>query len=582
MSLSFLTFSQSFESKYQDAKNDIEKGNHESAISKLNELAKIEPNNFSLFFDLGTSYHKLGDNENAIENYEKALQRNTTCSECYAKLARIYFDRKNLIKTEEILDNGFRIDNNCAELFYTRGLFYKHKGNIDMAFFDFTKAISINPKNADYFITRANLHIQNMNLQSAYSDISDAIKIVPDNSQYYYYRAFILMNLNILNEALDDINKAIGLKDNIADYYNLKFSILLSGGEVDNALKSVSKSIELNPSDYLAYMNMGDLYFQVGEFEKYCNCYQNAINHISENLEAELNNLKNNHSKFCDKSKFPYYYVRALGEFNNMNYDKCLAFTNEGLQLFNYSSILYNIKGSGLLAKKDYVAAKAAFEKSIEYKNILSDEVINSYSTYLSKPNADIIATSYNIKSYLGIAISELHNHNYDNAFRNINEAILYAEYLDSFEGIECLYNVKAMIYLGKNDFKLAYSELDKAFLANKNNLVTNINLAILKILGVGEYAIEKLEFDYIEDMKSPRIILPNIKVSNPNSTNLLAEAWEQCDLVLNKAPQNAIALLLKAKICILQENSDACIFAKKAINLGLDSALKELEINCE
>lgn len=582
INFSFFSYSQGINNKYETAKEYINNADYEDAINILNELVKLDPTNYNYFLDLGIAHYSLKNIDISVENLKRSLEYNNKCDECYYQLAKIYFDNQDLNKAEEIIKNGLVANNDSAKLYYLRGLIYQQKGQKDNAVFDFTKAMSIEPKNLTFLMARANQYIQNSDFHFAYSDISNAIEIDPDNSQYFYYRAFILMNLNIMEEALADIEKAIEIKNSVPDYYNLKFSIHSGRKEFDKAQESVLRSIELNPDDYLTYLNLGDMYFQIGEFDDYCKCYQNAIQRIPEELKNERENIQTNYAKFCNKNQIPYYYVRSLGEYNNLNYDKSIAITDEGLKISEYSPLLHNIKGSALLAKKEYDLSLNEFEKSIEFKNLLPNEIINSYSIPISNSNANTIAKSYIIKSNFGIAICLLNGHKYDESIKYINEAIFNAEALDAFSGIEYLYHVKSMAFLGKNDLKSAYSEMDKALIKNPKNSMSSLNIAILKLFEASDYSINNLRFEYLEEINSPRMILPELKLSGNNSSVLLDESWKLCNKVIEQEPKNPIAFLLKAKICQLKNDPDACSYAKEAKDYGLVNSYEELNIKCD
>jgi tetratricopeptide (TPR) repeat protein len=421
-------------------------------------------------------------------------------------------------------------------------------------------------------------HIQNSQLNLAYRDISEAIKLDPENSKYFYYRAFVLMNLNFTDEAINDINMAIKLDDKVADYYNLKFSLHSIKKEYVIAEVCVLKSIELNPDDYNAYMNLGDMYFQIGAYDAFCNCYKNAISYIPEESEEIRKEVQSKYVKYCNSDQIAYYYIRSLAEFNNKDYDKSLDFLDLGLKLSPGSPVLHNIKASVLLAKKEYHYAASEFEKCIKSNNLIPEEIIKFYSIPVSGEEARNMADSYTAQSYLGISIVKLHNKDYTNALTYINNALDIAGRMDSFSGIEYLYIVKSLIYMGNGDLKTADTELSKALRANPDNYINILNIAALELLSSCNYEKNSLCFEYLESLKSIRIIFPDMQLIEGKQTRI-KEAATLCDKVLEKKPENPYTFMIKAKIAQLLNEPESIEYVQKAKEYGIETAFEELKI---
>jgi tetratricopeptide (TPR) repeat protein len=421
-------------------------------------------------------------------------------------------------------------------------------------------------------------YIQNSQLNLAYSDLTEAISLYSENSQYYYYRAFVLMKLNLIDDAIKDVNKAIELNDEIADYYNLKFSLHSMKKEYIVAEACVVRSIELNPTDYNAYKNLGDMYFQVGAYDAYCNCYKDAISYSAEGAEEPHKELQAKYSKYCNTDQTAYYYVRSLAEFYNKDYDKSNEYLEQGLKINSISPVLHNIKASVLLAKKEYMQAEAEFEKCIKSSYLIPEEIINFYNIPISETDAKNMADSYTAQSHLGISIIKLHEKDYANATTYINKALEIAEKMKVFSGIEYLYIVKSLIYVGNNDLKAADLELSKALRANSGNIISILSIASLEILSSCSYKYELLNFEYEDAIKSPRIVFPEMQLIAGNE-NKLNDANSFCNKVLESDPKNPYIFMIKAKIAQLLNNDKGREYAGKAKEYGISTAFEELGI---
>ncbi len=577
-----LVFSQEQSEKYKRAEELTELGMYPDATKLLEELCVEDPGNFLYFQDLGWLYLNQFDYDAAIKTYTKATEINPACFKCYSHIARAYYEKSDYAKAESIIAKGFAISDTTAHLYMTRGLIYQRTNRGALALSDFNIAIKLTPEDDDLYIVRANYYLEASEAYNAYSDISSAIKIDPANPDYYYYRAYILTNLKVHDEALIDIEKAINLKNNFADYYNLKFTIHMNRGEFDLAEQAVMKSIEIKPNDHFAYVSLGDLYMQIGDMDRYCECYQKAIElHPDDNSENK-SALITSHGKYCNNKKMPYYFVRALGRFNDNNFGECISITEAGINAVGKSAVLYNLKATSHLSRQEYELAEIDFNNCIANKAMLVGEVKDFYSYPINDTDAKRVAESYNIKSDFGLAAIKLVMREYDPALIYIIKALASAETIDDFDGLEFLYNTKAMIYLAKDDMDNALKNLKIADEKNPYNSISKLNIALISVLKNCKYNKKKLVFIYVPEMLFPRLELPALKLNKDYNADELKEAMATCDQIISIEPENAYAYLLKAKIAQLLNQTDYCEYANMAKEYGIFNAFKELKIKCE
>lgn len=574
--------SQEVSEKFLRAEKLIDNGLYLEASQLLHELCIEDDKNFEYFKELGYAYLNMYNYENAIINFSSAINVNPNCIKCYSHMARAWYELGDFVTAETIVEKGFALSDTTAHLYMTRGLIYMQTGRNEQALQDFSKAIKLSPEDPDLYIIRANYYLMNSEAYNAYSDISSAIKLSPENDEYYYYRAYILTNLNVHDEALIDIEKAINLNNQYADYYNLKFTIYMNMGNYDLAEQAVLKSIDIRPDDHYAYISLGDLYFQTSNMDRFCDCYKKAIElHPNDNPENKTS-LINYHSRYCDKNRMPYYFVRTLGHFNNSNFGECIYLCETGLSLSGTSAVLYNVKASSHLSRLEYELAENDFKKSLENRNLLISEVKDYYSYPLNDADASRIAQSYIVKSHFGIAMTELIQKNYDNALADITKAIDMAESIEDFDGKEFLYVTKGLIYIGKNELDNALDNFIIADEKNPYNSIGKLNIAMLSILRSGKYNTKKLAFCYVPEILCPRLILPAIKPNKTINADDFKDAIEICDNAIALNSENAYAYLLKSKLLQLSGNPDYCKYAGNAKDFGIFNAFEELNIECK
>lgn len=576
-----LLYSQEKHEDFIKSENLIKQGEYENAAKILEELCKEYPENYEYLSELGYSYLNSFRFDDAIETYSKAIGINKDCYKCYSHLARAYYEIEEYSIAEETIAKGFAISDTTAHLYMTRGLIYQSTNRGPQALKDFTKAIELMPNDADYYTVRLNYYLQTGATYDAYSDITMAIKINPINPEYYYYRAYILSNLSVYDEALIDIDKAISLRDNYADYYNLKFTIHMSRAEYNLAEQAVIRSLEIKPNDYYAHMSLGDLYMQINNIDRFCDCYSKAIELNSDKQSESTESMKYKYEKYCINNRMPYYLIRALGYHNAEDFGKSIAESDKGIKTVGNSATLYNIKASSHLSKREYKLASIAFDSCLILKDKLILEVKDFYSYPLSDSDAEKVAASYVVKSDFGLAVTNLIEKDYDAALIHIIKAIETAESLEGFDKIELLYTAKGLIYIGKNDLKNAEKNFDIAIDKNPYNGIPRINKAMVKVLLSAKYKPKKLAFIYEPEILCPRLIIPAMKLPKDFDFTQFDSALETCNLVIDFQPESPYAYLMKAKILQLSGDKSYCEFASQARELGLFNSFEELGADC-
>ena len=82
----------------------LKQGKGEEAISDLMELNKLDPNNASILFILGTIYgdenNDVYNSDKAIEYYEEAIKVNPNYYDAVYNLGAMYITLSNKVKTE--------------------------------------------------------------------------------------------------------------------------------------------------------------------------------------------------------------------------------------------------------------------------------------------------------------------------------------------------------------------------------------------------------------------------------------------------------------------------------------------------
>ena len=242
-----------------------------------------EREELNYYYNRGDTFFDLGKFEDAIQNYDKAIELDSNVNSVY------YYNRGNayfsLGKFEEaIQDYNKAIDlNPNDDLSYSnRGNAYFSLGKFEDAIQDYNKAIDLNPNNASYYNNRGTTFTNLEKYEDAIQDYNKTIDLNPNDNYAYFNRGAAFTYLNEYEKAINDFNKAIDLNSNNASYYNYRGTLYINQGNYDEAVKDFSKAIELNPIFVFGYSNLGSLYNNLNDYEK-------AIENLNKAIDLDPN-----------------------------------------------------------------------------------------------------------------------------------------------------------------------------------------------------------------------------------------------------------------------------------------------------
>jgi tetratricopeptide (TPR) repeat protein len=124
----------------------IRKQFFDSSIKYFQKGAIIYDKDPEIFYNLGVTYYEMGDKENAIKEYLKAIEKKPDYILALNNLGVIYFERQEYENALKCFSSSLKYDKNNADAYASTGAVYHNKGNYDIALKNYEKAISINPK----------------------------------------------------------------------------------------------------------------------------------------------------------------------------------------------------------------------------------------------------------------------------------------------------------------------------------------------------------------------------------------------------------------------------------------------------
>ncbi len=238
---------------------------------------------------LGQTYHRLGQDQQAILEYDKAIQ-------IYALDPNAYIGRGDcrvaLGDNEQALADyteAIRLGPNYSHAYASRGKLLEAMGQDAKAEADYDRAIQLDPSFNYALRLRAALLSRHGHDDKAIADADTATRLFPENASGYKDRGGVLVRLGQYQRAVEVLNRAVELDPNRASSYLNRGAAYNGLGQYERAIEDLNKAITLDPNNAGAHTNVGLAYYMIGQYERAMEDLSEAVRLAPENAIVHLN-----------------------------------------------------------------------------------------------------------------------------------------------------------------------------------------------------------------------------------------------------------------------------------------------------
>ncbi len=379
--------------------NNRDAGNIPEAIKYFGKAAELNPGNGGIYTDIGNIYfgineyekaktyylknvqknvdadyawsnlglvaETLGNTDEALENYNKALKLNPLAN-TYNTVGNIYFGKKDYDNARVNYLKALNINGNFYYAAYNIGLIEENQEHWDAAIYNYKKAIDLYPNYENAYLGLAIIYYKNGDYITSKEKYLKLISINDKNETYYTdlgvieqklknwepaiadYKRAIELNPNYKN---DEINNDIGLcYFNLDDWKNAEVyftkaverqpgnylylnnlsAAKLNSGDFAGAEMYINKTLELNPNYPIAYFNYGNLLGKQNNTKDAIGKYKKAIE-LDPNYEEAYMRLADIYFKDEDYNSTKEIYTKLNSIKPSENYFSSLGLIEERL-----------------------------------------------------------------------------------------------------------------------------------------------------------------------------------------------------------------------------------------------------------
>jgi tetratricopeptide (TPR) repeat protein len=253
------------------------------------QTSSIQAGKSTVHSGIAQAYHRMGRNDEAVEEYGRAIAINPGDPNAYIgrgdALAALGRDESALADYHEAV----RLGPGYSRAYLSRGELLAERGQEDAALADFDRALQVEPGFARGYRLRGGLLSRRGQNDRALADLDEAIRLNPDDPGGYKDRGGVLVRMGQHRRAIDDLDRALELDPNLATAYLNRGAAYNSLGQYERAIDDLARAIRLDPQNAGAHTNIGLAYCMVNQYDHAIESLSEAVRLAPRNAIVLLN-----------------------------------------------------------------------------------------------------------------------------------------------------------------------------------------------------------------------------------------------------------------------------------------------------
>jgi tetratricopeptide (TPR) repeat protein len=247
------------------------KGDYDNAISDYDKALELHPHYAEALNNRGVAWAYKGDYDKAISDCTEAVKINPLYANAYNNRGYAWQQKGDLDKAIADYSEALGIDEQYVQAYHSRGFAWAGKGDYDRAIADYDKALEIRPRYADVYGKRGTAWAHKGDLDKAIADYTEAVEIDPEFEEVYYNRAVVWNRKGNCDKAIADFTQALKINPDYSEAYNQLARTLAMCPDAKHrngakAVKYANKALELSlKAGYLD--TLAAAYAEQGQFE---------------------------------------------------------------------------------------------------------------------------------------------------------------------------------------------------------------------------------------------------------------------------------------------------------------------------
>lgn len=302
-----LSDSSPVETHYKDATTYHDLGEFEQAIIEYKKAIARNPNSPLIYNRLGVAYSELKQYDAALDAYQRAIALSPMTAEPHYNMGLVYLKQGNFPHALEAFKRAIAIDTEWGEAYTGLGEVYLKQGDFGRAERIYNRSIRLNPNaNPSAILGLGKVYARQERWEDAIIAFEKVIEIQVDNTEAHYQLAQIYIKRGEKKKAASAMAffKALRQTDpllkeaeiwvkrhpNDARGYNNLGIVYLARRRSADAIANYKRAISLAPDLSTAHYNLGHAYHKQGTLNLAIAAYQHALT-LDTTLAIAHNNI---------------------------------------------------------------------------------------------------------------------------------------------------------------------------------------------------------------------------------------------------------------------------------------------------
>lgn len=170
----------------------FQKGEYDRARADFQAALTLLPNNFTLLYNLGQCYDRLGQVDQAEQIYRRCLQQDANHADCRHALAVLLVQHGRLGEAQDMVQDWLTRQPTLSAAYAEDGWLYQQEGDPIKAIKRYQEAVNYDPHNTRALIAIGRIYEEELNLPSR------ALKLYLTALDYDPYQPDLVKRVNRL------------------------------------------------------------------------------------------------------------------------------------------------------------------------------------------------------------------------------------------------------------------------------------------------------------------------------------------------------------------------------------------------
>jgi tetratricopeptide (TPR) repeat protein len=250
---------------------------YHSALTIWQDTVEKRPNNPRAHNNLGVALLRQGHVQDAIGNFERALQIKPGDANAHYNLGLALVQLGRLPEAIQQYHRALRINPDYADAHNDLGIALQQTGKIEEAIAHYEQALRLNPDFVDAENNLAVTLAREGRVPEAITHWEQALRINPDYAEADYNLGLALTGLGKLPEAIEHYEHALRINPDYAEARNNLGAALMRQGRLPEAIGCYEQALRINPDYAEAEYNLGAALEQAGRVQEAIAHYNKAL-----------------------------------------------------------------------------------------------------------------------------------------------------------------------------------------------------------------------------------------------------------------------------------------------------------------